>query len=204
MRLFVKICGVRRLEDLEACVTLAVDAIGLNLVPSSPRACDEALATALATAVADRARIVWVVAAAPPAFLAELIRAFPRSLVQRCDPSWPWPPALGADRRVEVVRLQAHEDVAAAEKVPGTFLLSDAAGALGGSGRRADWPLTRALAEKRRVLLAGGLTADNVAEAVRAVSPFGVDVAGGVEARPGEKDPAKLRAFVAAARAAHG
>ena len=84
----------------------------------------------------------------------------------------------------------------------GPKLLVDAAvpQAYGGTGHLADWEIARALAQRAEILLAGGLTPDNVAEAVRAVRPWGVDVSSGVEAAPGRKDPARVRAFIAAAR----
>ena len=83
------------------------------------------------------------------------------------------------------------------------FLLDAAApGQFGGSGQVADWTMARVLARRWPLLLAGGLRPDNVAAAVEAVRPWGVDVASGVESGPGRKDPAKMRAFVEAAR--HG
>jgi phosphoribosylanthranilate isomerase len=74
------------------------------------------------------------------------------------------------------------------------------AGALGGTGHAFDWDLVVGLAKRRRLVLAGGLGPHNVAEAVRRVAPWCVDVASGVESAPGVKDLAKVRAFVAAAR----
>jgi phosphoribosylanthranilate isomerase len=71
---------------------------------------------------------------------------------------------------------------------------------LGGSGRTFDWSLITELAKTRKLTLAGGLNPENVANAVRAVAPYCVDVASGVESSPGKKDPAKVRAFIAAAR----
>jgi phosphoribosylanthranilate isomerase len=76
------------------------------------------------------------------------------------------------------------------------------AGVYGGAGAKADWAAARALARRAPVMLAGGLTPENVAEAVRAVRPLGVDVSSGVESAPGRKDWKKMEAFVRAARAA--
>ena len=73
-------------------------------------------------------------------------------------------------------------------------------GLRGGSGELGDWPLATGLASNYRLLLAGGLTPGNVAEAIRQVHPWGVDVASGVEASPGRKDHAQVRAFIAAAK----
>jgi phosphoribosylanthranilate isomerase len=91
--------------------------------------------------------------------------------------------------RVRVLRLPHHRAAAA-------FLLDAASpGQFGGTGVTTDWAQARALAESHRIILAGGLTPENVAEAILAVRPFAVDVASGVEALPGKKDPDKLRAF---------
>lgn len=192
---FVKICGVCEPKDVELCLALSVDAIGVNLVRSSPRCAPDPLA--VARAVGEQATLVWVIDAAPPSELQEWLGLL--DLVQRCDPAWPWPDWIAPEQRVEVVRLQSAADLLAT--ITGPFVISDHAKGLGGSGKRADWSLTRQLAAKRRVLLAGGLTADNVREAVRAVSPFGVDVASGVERAPGVKDHALIRRFVEEARA---
>jgi phosphoribosylanthranilate isomerase len=74
----------------------------------------------------------------------------------------------------------------------------------GGTGRTTAWPQAAPVAAARRVLLAGGLRAENVGEAIRVVRPWGVDVSSGVESAPGEKDPVRLRAFLAAVEAADG
>ena len=82
----------------------------------------------------------------------------------------------------------------------GVTLLIDAASgdAPGGTGELADWPAAAALARQRRVVLAGGLTADNVGEAIAIVRPYAVDVSSGIEARPGEKSAVRMRAFARA------
>jgi phosphoribosylanthranilate isomerase len=91
-----------------------------------------------------------------------------------------------------------------ARTYPGEHLLLDASvpGMPGGTGRTFDWEIAAAVAKERKLTLAGGLTTDNVAEAVRTVRPFRVDVASGVESAPGRKDPALVRRFVAAAKSA--
>jgi phosphoribosylanthranilate isomerase len=104
----------------------------------------------------------------------------------------------------KAVRVATQEDVARAEAMPGEYVMVDTKvdGALGGTGRSFDWRLVAELAKRRKLVLAGGLTAENVAEAIRVVQPWCVDVASGVETSPGVKDMAKVKAFVAAVRGA--
>jgi phosphoribosylanthranilate isomerase len=106
-------------------------------------------------------------------------------------------------RFVKAIRLRDAASLDALARYGGELALVDAdAPGYGGSGRRADWTLAAAAAKRRKLLLAGGLTPDNVADAVRAVAPFGVDVAGGVERAPGVKDWKQIAAFIAAAKGA--
>jgi phosphoribosylanthranilate isomerase len=102
------------------------------------------------------------------------------------------------------VRVAAGEDVARAEGMPGEYVMVDAKvdGELGGTGHVFDWALVVGLAQRRKLVLAGGLTPDNVASAIRQVRPWCVDVASGVESAPGVKDLTKVRAFVASVRGA--
>jgi phosphoribosylanthranilate isomerase len=100
------------------------------------------------------------------------------------------------------IRVASEEDVRRAEAMPGEYVLVDAKveGALGGTGHTFDWGLVVRLATRRKLVLAGGLTPDNVTAAVAQVRPWCVDVASGVERAPGVKDIARVRAFVEAAR----
>jgi phosphoribosylanthranilate isomerase len=104
----------------------------------------------------------------------------------------------------KAVRIGSAEDVAIAASFAGDRVLVDAKveGALGGTGRSFEWTLVQKLARERRIVLAGGLRPDNVAQAIAAVRPFGVDVASGVERTPGDKDLDAVRCFVENARRA--
>ncbi len=104
---------------------------------------------------------------------------------------------------IKTVRLEKETDIAAAEKYKvDLFLIDTPSGSWGGSGKIGDWKLAAAACRRLRALLAGGLTPDNVAEAVRAVNPYGVDVASGVESAPGIKDREKMKRFIERAREA--
>ena len=198
----IKICGVRSLAQARACVEKGVDSIGVNFVPSSPRRVDEATARAIVRAVEGRALVVGVVADLPVAAMIALREAVGVGCLQlhgresREDVSALLPHAYKA------VRIASAEDVIEAEAMPGEFLMVDAKveGNLGGTGRRFDWNLVTGLAARRKLVLAGGLTPENVADAIRQVRPWCVDVASGVERSPGTKDMDKLQAFVAAVR----
>jgi phosphoribosylanthranilate isomerase len=198
----IKVCGVTSLAQARACVEKGVDSVGVNFVPSSPRRVDEAAARAIVRAVEGRALVVGVVADLPVASMIALRDAVGVGCLQlhgrepREDVSALLPHAYKA------VRIASAEDVIEAEAMPGEFLMVDAKveGNLGGTGRRFDWNLVTGLAARRKLVLAGGLTPENVADAIRQVRPWCVDVASGVERSPGIKDMDKLQAFVAAVR----
>lgn len=224
----VKICGVTNPADAAAAAAAGADAIGLNFVPGSPRRLDMAAAREVAAAVPAGVMKVGVFAGLPPREILEVAAAVGLDAVQlhgHLDESTAAggpvdPPstaaALGPLPVIRAVRLEAEGlaaarrwlDAARALRGPATAALVDAGsgqGGLGGTGRVVDWRALAAagpLAEP--LVLAGGLTADNVAEAIRATGVGGVDTASGVESAPGVKDPEKMRKFVAAARAALG
>lgn len=203
----VKICGVRTVDDALSCARLGASALGLNFVASSPRRVDVATARAIARAVrasGAKTRIVGVVADMTlDAMRALLLDAeLDRLQLHGDEPPEALAPLL--PQAYKAVRVATASDVARARAYPGHDLLVDAKveGALGGTGHTFDWSLVTDLANERRVTLAGGLRPNNVAAAIRAVSPWCVDVASGVERAPGEKDLDAVRAFLdAVARA---
>jgi phosphoribosylanthranilate isomerase len=199
----IKICGITRVADAEDCVALGVDMIGLNFVPTSPRCLDVPRARAIADAVRGRVELVGVVADLDEVAMVALRAAVGLDRLQLHGHEAPEAVARLGAWAFKAVRLGDLADVAEAARYPG-LLLCDAKvpGALGGTGKPVDFALVAPLARTRPILLAGGLGAANVADAVRAVGPWGVDAASGVERSPGVKDRAALGAFVRAARAA--
>jgi phosphoribosylanthranilate isomerase len=199
----VKICGVTRKVDAEAAVRLGADAIGFNFWPRSKRYLPPAAARA-------------IVAALPPEVTSfgvfvdptrdELLGALDVSRVRVAQLHGDEPPALCLDLPVPVVKAvrvtDSHSLAALASYEVSAFLLDSASAGYGGSGAAFDWKIAAEAALAVPVWLAGGLTPENVAEAVRTVRPLGVDVASGVEASPGVKDEEKMKRFIAAAKAA--
>jgi phosphoribosylanthranilate isomerase len=206
MAILVKICGVTRPDDGVACVRAGADWVGLNFWPRSKRFVDRAGAIEVAAAIRAEARgveLVGVFVNEAPEVVAAIVEEVGLDRIQlHGDEPSSAVAALGR-RAVAAVRLATGADAARAAAMPSqAFVLLDAsAPGYGGSGERADWELARrVVAARDRVILAGGLAPENVAEAIRAVGPYGVDVASGVESSPGIKDPARIQAFVEAAK----
>lgn len=204
--MYVKVCGITHLEDAESAVLAGVDALGFNFVPSSKRFVGREEARAIVGQVRGKVACVAVVAGLSLADCRELAASVG---VDRIQLHGDEPPelvnALGA-MAFKAVRIGTVEDVELAMTYPGDPLLVDAkvAGQLGGTGQLVDRSLIAPLVAARRTILAGGLTPENVGEAVASVQPWGVDAASGVERShdPRRKDPEKVRRFVAAARRA--
>ena len=199
----VKICGVCTVEDARASVDAGADFLGLNFHPPSPRAVDPALADAIATAVAGTP-LVGVFVDAPRAHVEALAARLGLAALQFHgdeDPdycrAWRW-------RTIKALRAAPGVDlVALAARYSTDYVLVDSfvPGTPGGTGRALDFTAAAGI-PPARLFLAGGLRPETVADAVRAVRPFAVDVASGVEASPGRKDHGKLEAFIRSAKAA--
>jgi phosphoribosylanthranilate isomerase len=199
---WVKICGVTSPEDARLAAEAGADAIGINLVPGTPRFVDEARAAEIARAVRGKLAVVGVVADLPTPRMRALRDQIGLDLLQLHGDEPAEALAAVLPAAYKAVRIGGPSDLAAADRALGDRVLVDAKvkGAIGGTGVLVDWALVVPLARARRVILAGGLTPDNVADAIAAVRPFGVDVASGVEKTPREKDPEKVHAFVRRAR----
>ncbi|HVV86007.1 MAG TPA: phosphoribosylanthranilate isomerase [Kofleriaceae bacterium] len=206
----MKICGVTRREDAMHAVRAGADFLGLNLWPGSRRHVDVARARALAAAAREARPDVAIVGVFVDAAESEIALAAAEATLDIVQLHGREPAALSralAARGLTVWRAAAmagDDDVAAlAAHGADAYLLDTPSAGHGGSGRTFDWRLAAAaVAAGHRVVLAGGLRADNVAEAIAAVAPWAVDVASGVEAAPGVKDPARVSAFVDAAKGA--
>lgn len=204
---YLKICGITSVEDAVLATEAGADALGLNFVLSSKRVIDRATAAHISDAVGERVELVAVVSDRSAHELEELRAATGIRWLQLHGSEPPEDLELLLPEAFKAVAIGSSADVLRAQEYGGDRLLVDAKsetpGRNGGTGRTFDWSLVVSLAERRDVIVAGGLDPDNVAEAVRVLRPFGVDVASGVElpGNPRKKDAARVRAFVAAVRA---
>ncbi len=201
----VKICGLTNLRDAECAIAAGADFLGFVLVPASPRCISVELVRNLVRDLPRAAKTVGVVADLPLCELRRLLDAAELDLLQlHGHETADTARGLPRERLWKAAHLRTPQDVALAATFPVAAIVADAAvgDRRGGTGQTGDWELARRLAGRTRTILAGGLTPDNVAAAVRQVRPFGVDVSSGVESAPGRKDPGKVRDFVQTAKAA--
>ena len=197
-RLWIKVCGLRTTDTLAAAVDAGADAVGFVFHAASPRHLAAAEARALAAAVPPGIEKVAV-------FL-HPTQAEVDAAIDAVSPDWVQTDAadlvalrLPARQRVLPV-YRTDQPLPWQQNLPRRFLLESGRS---GAGERADWGEAARLATVGELVLAGGLDAGNVAAAIAAVRPFGVDVSSGGGSMRGIKDSARVRGFVSAARAAH-
>ncbi|MCE2391204.1 MAG: tryptophan synthase subunit beta [Proteobacteria bacterium] len=197
----VKVCGLTRVEDALAALDAGADALGMIFVPGTPRCVDDAAAREISRLARGRAVRVGVFRDAPPEEVLRRVRELPLDAVQLHGGEGP---EYLARLPFPAIKVLPADDAleAEAERFAGVDLLIDHPSG-GGSGQVWDFARARALtARGRRVWIAGGLSAKNVAEAVRLALPHGVDASSELESAPGIKHAARVREYVEAARAA--
>lgn len=201
----VKICGITSLEDATVAVEAGADALGFMFYPPSPRAVTVDKVRRIVEALPPFVAKVGVFVNAEEAQVRLTIREAGLDTVQLHGKETPeFCRGLSPVPVIKAFRMEGPASLGCLDAYRGHAWLLDSyvAGVFGGTGQTFNWDLAcEAVRRGGRVILAGGLTADNVARAVAAVSPYGVDVSSGVESEPGRKDPEKVRRFVAAAKA---
>ncbi|MES3516059.1 MAG: phosphoribosylanthranilate isomerase [Natronomonas sp.] len=201
----VKVCGITTGEDLDTVVEAGVDAIGLiaDVGVDTPREIDTETAVDLARSTPPFVTTVLVTMPDDPEATVDLVDRVQPDVIQVHGNSTPGDLAyLSAQISADVIKAIGPTEAAAYEAVADALLIDsvDESGA-GGTGETHDWEQTRSVVEalSTPVVLAGGLTPENVADAIAVVDPFAVDVASGVERDPGRKDPDAVAAFLEAA-----
>jgi phosphoribosylanthranilate isomerase len=209
--MIIKICGIKTLEIAQASVEAGADMLGFNFYPPSSRYITPEKCTEILSAlIPGHASLVTVgiFVNEDPDRIREIMTTCKLDLAQLAGDETPQDLTALGGKALKAVRPcslpEAEEQLRVFGRPTAPALLVDAhiKGAYGGTGETGDWALARQLAAQAPILLAGGLNPENVAAAVRAVDPWGVDVASGVESSPGVKDLAKILAFIAAARSA--
>jgi phosphoribosylanthranilate isomerase len=202
----VKICGVTRLADAELAVELGAWAVGMVFYPASRRRCELAEAELIGASLRRRVELAGVFVNAPLDEIADVSERVGLTLVQLHGDEGP---AFCAEvarrtgaRTIKAASVRGLFTVRELERFHTDFHLLDgyAPGLRGGSGERFDWSLLSRRRSKLPLIVGGGLDAEGVAAAIATIHPFAVDVATGVEAEPGIKDPRRMRAFFAAAQ----
>ena len=203
--MFVKICGITRLEDAQAAVAAGANAIGFVFWPKSPRYVDPALARKIAATLPETVNAVGVFVDQPAEDVNEIadwvglgavqlhggesqeyVRAMTRPVMKAVAVDGTNPPRIDEWPASVGVLLDVHDPVKR-----------------GGTGKTVDWAVAADIAKVRPVVLAGGLTPENVGEAIARVRPYGIDVSSGVESEPGIKDHGRLKALFEAVHGSH-
>lgn len=200
----IKICGITNLEDALLAAELGADALGFIFYPKSPRAVSPEAAREIIRRLPPFVLTVGVFVDEEPARVQEIAAYAGLDWLQLHGAESPDSCRTVGRRVIKGFRVKGEESLALLEPYHGAvqaFLLDTyRPGTPGGTGETFDWELAHRAKEFGPIILAGGLIPDNVAEAIRTARPAAVDVASGVEAAPGKKDPDKLKTFMEAAR----
>ena len=207
--MIVKICGIKTYDIALTAVEAGADMLGFNFYPPSLRYIAPGKCARIVSQITKRTPdiiTVGIFVNQDPVRIREIMETCKLDLVQLSGDEPPAELAALDGKALKAIRPSSHAEAEARlksygrQKAPALLVDAHVKGAYGGTGETGDWAIARHLAEKAPILLAGGLNPQNIAEAVRAVRPWGVDVASGVESSPGVKDPTKISAFISAAR----
>ncbi len=201
----VKICGITNIEDAKAVVDAGAHALGLVFYEASPRAVDVDLARAIAYSVGPFISVTALFVNPPASLVGSVVSKVPVQLLQfHGDETAAFCESFQRPY-IKAIRMRPDLDVAAAidahPNASGFLLDAYRPGVPGGTGETFDWarvPYNSTVP----IVLAGGLTPENVAEAIRSTGVYGVDVSGGVESAPGKKDHNQIKSFITNARSA--
>lgn len=203
MMVKVKICGVGNAGDALAAASAGADAVGFNFYRPSPRYIDPERAHAIRLNLPPFLAAVGVFVDKPPESVREIAEYCGLDYVQLHGHESPMTVSRLKDLGViKAIRVGDDEDLGQIEKYDAAAFLLDTRveGTPGGTGKTFDWKIARRAASRARIVLAGGLTPENVADAVRIVRPYAVDVASGVEEEPGQKSRKLVEEFVRCAK----
>jgi phosphoribosylanthranilate isomerase len=198
----VKICGITNVEDALQAVGAGADAIGFVFHDQSPRALSPEQAAAIVQALPPFVQAVGLFVNADVDFVNATANACRLDIVQLHGDEMPDFCGLVQRRVIKAFRIKDVTSLDAMKnyRVAGYLLDAWSPKAFGGTGTTFNWEIARIAGKFGPIILAGGLTPDNVRQAVQTVAPYGVDVSSGVETAPGRKDPEKVREFIRRAR----
>ena len=202
----IKICGITELDDALHAVDCGADALGFVFYERSPRAVTSKRAQAIIAELPPFVTVVGLFVNEDPVNIRLIADHCGLDVIQYHGDESPDTVRLAPRRSIRALRVRESETLDDIDHYPGCGLLLDAwvSGAFGGTGVLCNWEIAAGIAKKRPVILAGGLTPDNVGAAIQTVRPYVVDVSSGVEEAPGRKDRKKVAAFIRAAQiAAH-
>lgn len=204
MRTRIKICGITRIEDALAAAAAGADAIGLVFAPKSPRCVNAKQAASIARALPPYITVVGLFVNAAPPSVHDVLNRVNLDLLQFHGAETPEYCRAFSKPYVKAIRMSSEADLHAEERhfpeAAGLLLDTFSPAASGGTGETFDW--SRVPQDlKKPVILAGGLTSGNVADAIRRVRPYAVDVSSGVEQSKGIKDARKISAFIETVKA---
>jgi phosphoribosylanthranilate isomerase len=205
----VKVCGITRLIDAEKALEFGADLLGFNFYPPSPRCMTPDAAAAILAQLPHSGGAVALFVNEPRAHVLEVIE---RARLGAAGGGYGYLQFHGEEssayctgwpvKVIKALRMQARVSLEQLERYAADFLLLDSYSAgYGGSGTVFPWEWLEGV-DAGKLILSGGLTIENVADAVRHIAPYAVDVCSGVEARPGIKDHVKLKEFIIAAKSA--